>query len=117
MRFCQMLLNGGDLDGTRILGRKTVELMTQNHLRGSALDLESSNGFGFGLGFAVLLDVPRSEVTGTVGEYNWGGYASTLFWVDPEEELIAILMTQYIPSGTYPLRADFKAALYPALID
>jgi CubicO group peptidase (beta-lactamase class C family) len=112
-----MLLSGGELDGIRILGRKTVEFMTQNHLPESLVDLDSADGFGFGLGFAVLLDVPHSGVPGSVGEYNWGGYASTLFWVDPKEELIAILMTQFIPSGSHPLRSDFKVALYPALLN
>ena len=116
-RFLQMLLNGGELDGHRILGRKTVAFMTRNHLPQQILEQEPLPGSGFGLGFAVVLDPPAAGVLSSRGEYNWGGYASTEFWVDPREDLFAILMTQLIPSGTYPLKNDFKVALYQSLME
>ncbi len=126
LRFCSMLLNGGALDGARVLGRKTVEFMTANHLPGGR-DLagmgrprfngQSFEGIGFGLGFAVLLDPAASHTVGTPGQYFWGGAASTMFFVDPAEELIAILLTQLMPSSTYPLRRQMRALTYQALID
>ena len=124
-RFCQMLLNGGQLDGGRILGPKTIELMTMNHLpdhdelsaRALGTWSETANdGVGFGLGFAVLLDLPRTQNVGSVGEYYWGGAASTIFWIDPAEELIAIFMTQFMPSGTFNFRGQIKQLLYPGLV-
>ena len=124
-RFCQMLLNGGQLDGVRILGPKTIELMTMNHLpdhdelsaRALGTWSETANdGVGFGLGFAVLLDLPRTQNVGSVGEYYWGGAASTIFWIDPAEELIAIFMTQFMPSGTFNFRGQIKQLLYPGLV-
>ena len=124
-RFCQMLLNGGELDGARILGPKTIELMTMNHLPDNA-DLSeralgtwsetANDGVGFGLGFAVLLDLPRTQNVGSVGEYYWGGAASTIFWIDPAEDLIAIFMTQFMPSGTFNFRGQIKQLLYPGLV-
>ena len=124
-RFCQMLLNGGELDGARILGPKTIDLMTMNHLPHNA-DLSAralgtwsetaNDGVGFGLGFAVLLDLPRTQNVGSVGEYYWGGAASTIFWIDPIEELIAIFMTQFMPSGTFNFRGQIKQLLYPGLV-
>ena len=114
-RFLQMLLNGGELDGRRILGPSTVAFMTRNQLPADALRRNPLRGAGFGLGFAVVLDGPATGVLNSEGEYNWGGYASTEFWVDPEEDLFAIFMTQLIPSGTYPLKNEFKVALYQAL--
>ena len=124
-RFCQMMLNGGELDGVRVLGPKTVELMTMNHLPDdgelSACALgtwaESANdGVGFGLGFAMVLDLPRTQNLGSVGEYWWEGSASTIFWVDPAEELIVIFMTQFMPSDTFDFRGQIKQVLYPGLI-
>ena len=124
-RFCQMLLNGGQLDGVRILGPKTIELMAMNHLpdddelsaRALGTWSETANdGVGFGLGFAVLLDLPRTQNVGSVGEYYWGGAASTIFWIDPAEELIAIFMTQFMPSGTFNFRGQIKQLLYPGLV-
>ncbi len=116
-RFLQMVLNGGELDGHRILGPKTIQLMTRNNLPDRILQQKPLRGAGFGLGFAVVLDEPETGVLNSEGEYNWGGYASTEFWVDPKEDLFAILMTQLIPSGTYPLKNDFKVALYQALVE
>lgn len=124
-RFCQMLLNGGELDGVRILGRKTIELMTMNHLPGgkSLGDLNvgpftqiATAGNGFGLGFSVHLGSDKSQVIGSPGEYAWGGAASTVFWIDPREELIVIFLTQFMPNGTFNFRDQLKALIYSALI-
>ncbi|MGB0389289.1 MAG: serine hydrolase domain-containing protein [Ardenticatenaceae bacterium] len=121
MRFCQMLLNGGELDGVRLVGRKTIELMTINHLPPElvpiALGETVLNGYGFGLGFRVMTNLAQGQVIGSEGEYGWGGAASTFFFIDPQEELIGILMTQFMPSSYYPIRDQFKTAVYQALID
>ena len=124
-RFCQMMLNGGELDGARLLGPKTVELMTMNHLPGGA-ELSSralgtwadpaNDGIGFGLGFAMTLDPARVQNVGSVGEYWWEGSASTVFWIDPVEELIVIFMTQFMPSDTFDFRGQLKQVLYPGLV-
>jgi len=125
LRFCQMLLNGGELDRVRILGRKTVEFMTRNHLPGGADLTELTTGLfseienegsGFGLGFSVNLDPTRGGVMGSVGEFAWGGMASTVFWVDPAEELIVIFMTQLVPSRTFDFRGQLKALVYSSLV-
>jgi CubicO group peptidase (beta-lactamase class C family) len=126
LRFALMLLNGGELDGQRILGRKTVEYMTVNHLptggdlasMGQRVFSETTyEGIGFGLGFSVVLDPVKAAVVGSSGEYAWGGAASTMFWVDPREELVVLLLTQLLPSSTYPIRRQMKALTYQALID
>lgn len=123
-RFCTMLLRGGELDGVRILGRKTIALMTLNHLPGGAdlaslsksLFSEAANaGTGFGLGFAVNIDVARSMIPGSVGEYYWGGMFSTAFFVDPVEQLHMVFMTQVSPSSLYPIRRELKTLIYSAL--
>jgi CubicO group peptidase (beta-lactamase class C family) len=127
LRFCQMLLNGGELGGVRILGRKTIELMTLNHLPGGR-DVAQCNvggqfsqisyeGVGFGLGFSVTLDLARAQIVGSVGEYAWGGAASTAFWIDPKEELVVIFLTQFMPSGTFNFRGQLKSIIYPAIVD
>jgi len=120
MRFAQLVLNQGALDGARLLGRKTMELMTANHLPPALLPMileEPMPGLGFGLGFSVLLDVAQAGLLGSVGNHGWGGAASTNFWVDPQEQLIGILMLQYMPSSTYPVRSDFRTLVYQALVD
>ncbi len=124
LRFCQMMLNKGTLDGTRLLGRKTVELMTSNHLRGDLADMGQARfsestytGVGFGLGFSVMIDPAKAQILGTPGEYAWGGAASTAFWVDPAEEMIVILLTQLMPSSTYPIRRELRVLTYQAVID
>ncbi|HEX5514031.1 MAG TPA: serine hydrolase domain-containing protein [Gammaproteobacteria bacterium] len=124
LRFCRMLLNKGELDGVRLLGRKTVEFMTTNHLPGDMASMGQSRfseapmeGVGFGLGFSVMLDPARAQTIGSVGEYSWGGAASTGFWIDPAEELIVILMTQLMPSSTWPLRRELHALVHQATID
>jgi CubicO group peptidase (beta-lactamase class C family) len=119
-----MCQNGGVLDGARIVGRKTLELMTQNHLPGKA-DLASMStsmfsetqnaGTGFGLGFAVTIDPARSMMPGSIGEYYWGGIFSTAFFIDPVERLHMIFMTQLTPSNTYPIRRELKTLIYSAL--
>jgi CubicO group peptidase (beta-lactamase class C family) len=115
-RFCQMLLNKGELNSIRLLGRKTVEWMTINHLPNGVFPFEDQSS-GFGLGFGVLLDIGKSTWLGSVGNYGWGGAANTNFWIDPQEELIGILMLQYMPSDTYPIVPDFRNLTYQALID
>lgn len=126
LKFCRMLLSGGELDGERILGRKTIELMTENHLPNDD-DLtqwaageytETGNeGYGFGLGFSVYLGPARCHTIGSRGEYAWGGAASTTFWIDPAEDLIVIFMTQFMPSGTFNFRGQLKTLIYPAIVD
>jgi CubicO group peptidase (beta-lactamase class C family) len=124
--FCQMLSNGGQLNGRRVLGRKTIELMTRNHLPGGATlqDLAvggfgeaNFDGVGFGLGFAVGLGPAATAMAGSAGEYYWGGAASTAFWIDPVEDLFAVFMTQLFPSAAYPFRAQLRALVYQALDD
>ena len=118
LRFAQMLLNKGELDGVRLLGRKTVELMTTNHLAdGVYVDNDPIKGLGFGLGVSVLLNLGKGQTLGSVGNYGWGGAANTNFWVDPQEALIGILMLQFMPSGTYPVIDDFRILTYQALVD
>jgi CubicO group peptidase (beta-lactamase class C family) len=124
-RFCKMLLNGGELDGVRILGPRTLQLMTLNHLPGGK-DLATvaqtagetaREGIGFGLGFAVLLDPAVAQIIGTPGEFYWGGAASTAFFVNPLEELIMIFLTQLRPSSTYPIRRELRATIYSAIVE
>ena len=114
LRFCQMLLNDGELDGERLLGRKTVELIRLNHISDEWQPLERT-GCGFGLGFAVVTDVADTHSLGSLGTYSWGGLASTTFWIDPVEELIGILMTQLI--GDSPFHAQFRVLTYQAITD
>ncbi|QNE31147.1 beta-lactamase family protein [Sphingomonas sp. NBWT7] len=123
-KFCQMCLNGGELGGVRLLGRKTIELMTQNHLPGGAdlsamsksLFSETQNaGTGFGLGFAVTIDTARSMMPGSVGEYYWGGMFSTAFFIDPVERVTMVFMTQLSPSMIYPIRRELKTMIYSAM--
>ncbi|MXY28465.1 beta-lactamase family protein [Candidatus Poribacteria bacterium] len=114
LRFCQMLLNDGELDGERLLGRKTVELIRVNHISDEWQPLERT-GCGFGLGFAVVTDVADTHSLGSLGTYSWGGLASTTFWIDPVEALIGILMTQLI--GDSPFHAQFRVLTYQAIVD
>ena len=121
MRFAQMLLNGGELDGVRLLGRKTVELMRTNHLPQELIPIQvrphTLHGCGFGLGFRVLVHPAGAGRLGSAGEFGWGGYASTSFFIDPQEELIGLLLTQLAPSRYYPIREEFKVLVYQALVD
>src|SRR5712691_8671572 len=125
LRFCRMLANAGELDGVRILGPRTLDLMTLNHLPGGkdlatmAQNAAETNreGQGFGLGFAVLLDQTVAQIIGTPGEYYWGGAASTAFFVNPKEDLIMLFLTQLRPSSTYPIRRELRTTLYSSIVD
>jgi CubicO group peptidase (beta-lactamase class C family) len=125
-RFMAMLLRGGELDGVRYLSRRTVALMTRNHLPDN-VDLEEfaidsfseteSAGKGFGLGFSVVTDPVRNKSLISEGSFAWGGAASTAFWIDPSEELTVGFFTQLLPSTTYPIRRDLEQLVYQALVD
>lgn len=112
LRFAQMLLGGGEIEGVRLLGTKTVELMTMNHLDG-----EFAPGWGFGLGVNVTTNVPRTAMPGSPGVFGWSGLAKTHFFIDPEEDLIAMVWTQVFPRGAFSLDSQFKVAVYQAIID
>jgi CubicO group peptidase (beta-lactamase class C family) len=120
MRFAQMLLNRGELDGVRILAPKIADLMHMNHVPLALLPYEiggiPSDGYGFGLGSRVLLNVAESALPGSVGEFGWGGAAKTYYWVDPQEELVGILMTQFMVGFEFPEK-DFRVLAYQALIE
>jgi CubicO group peptidase (beta-lactamase class C family) len=126
IRFCKMLANGGSLDGASILGPRTLEYMTVNHLPNNC-DLAAMGqprftettmeGIGFGLGFAVLLDPTVAQIIGVPGEYYWGGAASTAFFISPAEDLFMVFLTQLLPSGTYPFRRELRQTIYQALAD
>lgn len=125
-RFTSMLRNGGELDGARLLGSRTLRYMTQNHLPGRT-DLEtlamgafseaSNAGKGFGLGFAVTEDPAAGKVLSSTGEYFWGGLASTAFWVDPAEDMTVVFLTQLMPSSTHPIRSALHQLVYQSLVD
>ena len=144
IRFALMLVNGGELDGQRILGRKTVELMFMNHLHDQGglpllnepwvsktenrsiprvdgqIPLRSGElqlGLGYGYGGYVIMDVAQNAVPGSAGTYGWGGNSSTYFFIDPAEDLVAVFLTQLTPSSSYPLRAQFRSLVYQALTD
>ncbi len=126
LTFCRALLNGGELDGVRLIGPKTLALMTSNHLPGGRALPECSrslfseaayDGIGFGLGVSVTIDPARTLIPGSRGEYAWGGAATTSFWIDPAEELIAIFMTQMLPSTATPIRRELRTMIYAAITD
>ena len=120
MRFAQMLLNRGQLEGVRILAPKIVDLMHMNHVPKSLLPWEiggpPSMGYGFGLGSRVLLNVAESALPGSIGEFGWGGAAKTYYWIDPQEELIGILMAQYMAGFDEPDK-DFQILAYQAMME
>ncbi len=126
MAFCKMILGKGALEGHRILSRKTLDLMSSNHLT-NGKDLRSCaygrwsetsyTGIGFGLGFSVLLDPAASQISGSKGELAWGGAASTAFWIDPLEDMAVVFLTQLIPSSTYNVRRELRSLVYSALSD
>jgi CubicO group peptidase (beta-lactamase class C family) len=125
-KFLMMLLDRGAHEGGRLLGSRTVDFMARNHLPGGA-DLSTfgrqlfaetpMNGTGFGLGFSVVTDPVALHGMASVGEYGWGGAASTLFWVDPAEEITVMFFTQLMPSSTYPLRVELRSLVAQALVD
>jgi CubicO group peptidase (beta-lactamase class C family) len=124
-RFTQMLLRGGELDGQRVLGDRTVAYMAQNHLPGGT-DLEEFGrplfaespmaGMGFGLGFSVVQDAAAVKNLCSPGEFAWGGAASTAFWVDPVEDLTAMFFTQLLPSSTHSIRSQLRTLVYQAVL-
>ncbi len=119
MRFAEMLRNGGEYEGVRILSPKTIQLMTMDHLPAAVkpgTSSEVSRGSGFGLGFGVITDVPKTGVVGSVGEYSWSGAAGTTFWVDPREEIVVVAMVQLMQSP-WPLRRELKVLTYQALTE
>jgi CubicO group peptidase (beta-lactamase class C family) len=126
LRFCECLRRGGELDGQRLIGPKTLWLMRQNHLPDgrdladvslSMFTEATYKGVGFGLGFAMITDVARTAVAGSKGEYWWGGAASTAFWVDPVEDICVVLLTQFMPSTLYPVRRELRTMVNAAVID
>lgn len=123
-RFCQMLLNGGTLDGQRFIGTRTLDFMTRNHIPGGedmsafatgGFSESAYSGVGFGLGFATKVDAVANGHPGSVGSFFWGGLASTLFWVDPAEELVVIFVTQLMPSSTFNFRGQLENIVYAAI--
>jgi CubicO group peptidase (beta-lactamase class C family) len=125
LRFCEMLRRGGELDGARILGPRTIAMMRRNHLKdGADLATMTAGGFsetveagvGFGLGFASVIDAVRNASI-AAGDFYWGGLASTIFWVDQAEDLSVVFMTQLIPSATFNFRGQLKSLIYSAIID
>ncbi|MEO5899127.1 MAG: serine hydrolase domain-containing protein [Ilumatobacteraceae bacterium] len=125
-RFAQMLVNHGSLDGVRVLAPSTVQFMASNHLPGNAdltefgraLFAETAfDGVGFGLGVSVTLDPVKAKVPGSVGDFGWGGAASTAFWVDPVEDMTVMFLTQLTPSSTHPIRPQLKTLVHQAIID
>ena len=123
--FCSMLLHQGEFNGKRLIGRKTLELMTVNHLPNNQDLTEMSEsafsetpyaGVGFGLGFSVMLDPAKSQTTSDIGEYGWGGAASTVFMINPKEDMFIIFLTQLLPSSTYQVRRELRSLVYSSLM-
>ncbi len=126
LRFCHMLLNGGELDGVRLLSPRTLAYMTRNHLPGgrtlnemgqSTFAEVAMEGTGFGLGFGTVEDAAAQKNLANEGEFSWGGAASTAFWVDPADEICVVFMTQLLPSSTYPIRRQLRAAVLQAVVE
>jgi len=124
LRFCRMLLGGGSLERQRIISRRTLDFMVGNHLPGggdiaslsmSGFSETHNEGVGFGLGFACKMDPLRNGYPASIGTFYWGGMASTLFWIDPAEELIVLFLTQLIPSSTFNFRGQLEALVYAAI--
>jgi CubicO group peptidase (beta-lactamase class C family) len=128
MRFCRMMLNGGSLDGVQILSPKTVELFSLNHLPANqelasmappgAFSEAGYSGIGFSIGCGVNVNVAKTRLPGTLGEYFWGGAASTAFWIDPKEDLTVVFMTQVIGTDArLTLRRDLRTLVYSAMTE
>ncbi|MFT7687839.1 MAG: CubicO group peptidase (beta-lactamase class C family) [Candidatus Azotimanducaceae bacterium] len=123
--FCEMLRQGGELNGVRLLGPRTLELMTLNHLKNGkslynlalgSFSETAYEGIGFGLGFAMTIDQKEAGSL-SLKDYYWGGAASTVFWIDPVEDLIVIFMTQLMPSQTFDFRRQLKSLVYSAIVE
>ena len=112
-RFLQMLLNGGELEGVRVLSRKSVDLMTVDHLGAK----EFREGQGFGLGFSVVEDLGLRGLPGSVGEFGWGGAYHSTYWVDPQEQLVVVYFTQLIPANNLDEQVKLRALIYQAIVD
>src|SRR6185436_5869702 len=108
---------GGQLEGTRLVSRKTVEAMTANQIGGLPLWQDTYRNYGFGLGFRVRKEVGQTQTLGSVGEYGWGGAYGTYFWIDPAEKMIGILMIQLMPYAHLNIRPDFQNAVTQAIVD
>ena len=119
MRFAEMLRRGGAYEGGRLLSRSTVDFMRRNHLPGDIASMgptsfaeQPMQGMGFGLGGAVVLDPARARCPGSIGDFSWGGMASTFFWTDPVLDLCVVFFTQLSPSSSYPARSQLKALVH-----
>ncbi|WP_420641542.1 serine hydrolase domain-containing protein [Candidatus Leptofilum sp.] len=122
LRFAQMMFNGGQLDGVRLLNRKTIALMTTNNLPQNLLPIQIAStiqfpGSGYGLGFGIIMDPVAEKIPGSAGSFHWGGAYFSRFWVDPEEALIGIFMSQLLPSDHHKAPKQFRAMVYQALDD
>ena len=111
--FLQMMLNGGELDGTRILTRRTVDVMTVDHTG----EIEFRNGQGFGLGFSIVMDPATSGLPSSVGEYGWGGAYHSTYWVDPQEEMVVVYLTQLIPARDIDDHGKLRTLVYQSIVD
>ena len=111
--FLQMMLNGGELDGTRLLSRRTIDLMTVDHTG----DIDFRNGQGFGLGFSIVIDPGASGLPSSVGEYGWGGAYHSTYWVDPQEDLVVVYLTQLIPARNIDDQGKLRTLVYQSIID
>jgi CubicO group peptidase (beta-lactamase class C family) len=124
LKFAQLLLNKGALGNVRLLSPKTVELMTMNQLPARGMPLAATlktldtfvHGYGFCLGLRVLVDVPASGSLGTLGSFGWAGARNTFVWIDPKEDLVALLMIQYAPWRAYPIDKEFETLMYQAFV-
>ncbi len=123
LRFAEMLRLGGSIDGVRVLARRTVQAMVSNQLPHDLAEMgqptfneTSMDGVGFGLGVSVVVDPNRTAWRSSVGEFAWGGYASTAFWVDPVHDVSVVFMTQVMPSDLYPIRAELRSLVLDALV-
>jgi CubicO group peptidase (beta-lactamase class C family) len=124
LRFAEMLRRRGELGGERILAPRTVKFMASNQLDGDIAAIgpktfseTSFEGVGFGLAVSVMLDPAKAGMSGSPGDFGWGGMASTAFWVDPVEDMVVLYLTQLVPSSTYPLRKELRALVYQAMVD
>ena len=126
LAFCRLILGKGTFNSEQLLSRKTIELMSSNHLEGGSRlsdvaygrwSESTFKGTGFGLGFSVLIDPSLSQIPGSPGELAWGGMASTAFWIDPLEDLAVVFMTQLVPSDTYNIRRELRTLVYSAIED
>lgn len=120
LHFCNCLINNGQYEGERLLGRKTVAWMTSDHIPGRLKPLKAGADeldIGFGFGFSVVTSLGEAKSVTSVGEYGWGGAAQTYFWIDPAEAFIGLMMTQYMPVEPYPVQERFKTLAYQAITD